>query len=84
MLKVKRVAVKVFNFLYENWFVIPMVICLYGLSGDYQIMNVVLFVNFILWLAIGAIVTDTFKQYKKELGLLERKNTELFDELTKR
>jgi len=54
-------------FFYKNWFLIPMLICLYGISFNYHSAQTSLYINFVLWLLAGSLIESSFKQKNKEI-----------------
>lgn len=59
------------SFFYKNWFLIPMLVCLYGMSSSYHSAQTSLSVNLLLWLLAGTITNSNLKEKDKDI---ENKN----------
>lgn len=65
------------SFFYNNWFIIPMLICLYGISSSYHSAQTSLYINFLLWLLAGALIKRSLKEKDKEIETENHRTEEL-------
>ena len=64
----------IFGFFYSNWFVLPMVVCLYGIGTSEHVRRFILEINLILWLILGAILQQEMKKKDRQI---EEQNLEI-------
>jgi hypothetical protein len=75
--KLLNLGKTVFNFCYENWFILPMALCFYGITAGYRTMETLLYINFILWFLVGVIVQKEIKNKDQLIRDENQKNDKL-------
>lgn len=77
MKKFKSALNLIGSFFYNNWFIIPMLICLYGISASYHSAQTSLYMNFVLWLLAGALMEGSLKEKDREMETKNQRVEEL-------
>ena len=74
------------KFFYGNWFIIPALICFYGMAASCCIAMRILFINFLLWILVGSLLSDNLREKNKEIEQKRKQINELslmIDEMKK-
>ncbi len=67
MTKLKSILNSIGDFFYNNWFLIPALICLYGLTASYHTAQRILNINIFLWILIGSLLKGSLREKDEEI-----------------